>query len=55
MIIMLLGASYVFLSMGGGISLEPKKQSVKEFSSSRGTLRYKKLHFSMEIYVDINL
>ena len=53
--IMRRGASHVLLSMGGDISSEPNKQSVKEFSSSRRTLRYKKLHFSMEIYVDINL
>ena len=31
---------HTFLSMGGDISLEPNtEKSVKEFSSSRGTLR----------------
>ena len=46
---------HTFLSMGGDIPSEPNtEQSVKEFSSSRGTLRQKKLHFSMGTYVDIN-
>ena len=30
---------YMFLSMGSVISAEPNKQSVKEISSSRGTLQ----------------
>ena len=37
---MLRRASYVFINKGGDISSEPNtEQSVKEFSSNRGTLR----------------
>ena len=50
--ILLRATSYIFINAGRYFFFGSQNQ---KYSRSRGTLRLKKLHFSMRIYVDINL